>query len=140
MFEWVLLAHAAATWFMVGLIWFVQIVHYPLFAAVGPNECVPYAHRHQARTTWVVGPVMLVELTTALLLLRDGAARADLAWLGVALLAIVWTSTVVLQVPRHRRLAVAHDTAAVRGLVATNWARTLAWTARGAVALALLAT
>jgi hypothetical protein len=28
-----LLAHAAATLFMVGVIWFVQLVHYPLFAA-----------------------------------------------------------------------------------------------------------
>ena len=39
----VLLAHAAATLFMVGLIWFVQVVHYPLFARVGPDAFVPYA-------------------------------------------------------------------------------------------------
>lgn len=30
-----LLVHAAATWAMVGLVWFVQVVHYPLFAQVG---------------------------------------------------------------------------------------------------------
>ena len=30
-----LLLHAGATFFMCGLIWFVQIVHYPLFAQVG---------------------------------------------------------------------------------------------------------
>lgn len=26
----ILVVHAAATWFMVGLIWFVQVVHYEL--------------------------------------------------------------------------------------------------------------
>ena len=33
-----LIIHAAATWFMVGLIWFVQIVHYPMFANVGRDS------------------------------------------------------------------------------------------------------
>ena len=32
-----LLLHAAATLFMTGLIWFVQVVHYPLFARVGED-------------------------------------------------------------------------------------------------------
>ncbi len=30
----VLYLHAAATIFMTGLIWFVQVVHYPLFSEV----------------------------------------------------------------------------------------------------------
>ena len=30
--ETVTLVHAAATWFLVGLIWIIQVVHYPLFA------------------------------------------------------------------------------------------------------------
>ena len=29
--------HAAATWFMVGLVWVIQTVHYPLFAFVGES-------------------------------------------------------------------------------------------------------
>ena len=29
-----LLVHLAATWFLAGLIWVIQLVHYPLFAAV----------------------------------------------------------------------------------------------------------
>ena len=35
---WVLLAHVAATLYLVGLIWVVQGVHYPLFARVGPEQ------------------------------------------------------------------------------------------------------
>jgi hypothetical protein len=36
-----LLANAAATFFMVGVIWFVQVVHYPLFARVGTLDFPP---------------------------------------------------------------------------------------------------
>jgi hypothetical protein len=61
----VLLAHAAATLFMVGLIWFVQVVHYPLFSRVGSDAFVPYAAAHGVLTTWVVGPPMLLEFATA---------------------------------------------------------------------------
>lgn len=55
------MAHAGATWFMTGLIWFVQIVHYPLMGAVPGDAFRVYQELHQRRTTWIVGPVMLVE-------------------------------------------------------------------------------
>jgi hypothetical protein len=38
--------HLAATAAMVGLIWFVQVVHYPLFASVGADEFVAYENAH----------------------------------------------------------------------------------------------
>jgi hypothetical protein len=53
-----LLAHSAATLFLVGLIWFVQVVHYPLLAQVGTGEFVAYAASHgqawTARGGWVL--------------------------------------------------------------------------------------
>ncbi len=136
----VLLVHAAATWFMAGLIWFVQVVHYPLFATVGPAESVDYARRHQRRTTWVVGPPMLAELATAAWIawrLPAGVSPA-LAWTGLALVAVIWASTQWLQIPQHARLLAGRDDAVVRRLVTTNWLRTAAWTARGILALAML--
>ncbi len=42
------LAHITATLYMTGLIWFVQIVHYPLFARVGNAEFSAYEQRHTA--------------------------------------------------------------------------------------------
>jgi hypothetical protein len=61
----VLLIHALVTWFMTGLIWFVQVVHYPLMAAVGSPGFAAYEAAHSRRTTWVVAPVMLAEAATA---------------------------------------------------------------------------
>ncbi len=137
----VLLANVFATCFMTGLIWFVQVVHYPLFAAVGEAEFPSYSRAHQFRTTLVVGPVMLVEALTALLLALDVPAGTPptLAWIGVALLAIVWISTAALQVPAHTRLLKGLDGSVVRRLVASNWIRTIAWSARAIVAIAMLA-
>ena len=136
-----LLVHAGATVFMVGVIWFVQVVHYPLFGLVGTDGFVPYSDAHSRRTGYVVGPPMLVEAATAILLLiyRPDGVPAILLWGGALLLAIVWASTAFLQVPRHTRLGAGFDDAAYRGLVATNWIRTLAWTLRGILVLAMLA-
>lgn len=135
-----LLIHAAATLFMTGLIWFVQIVHYPLFAEVGVAGFARYEQLHSARTTWVVAPVMLVELAAAaaLLWLADSQTR-PLAQAGAALVAVIWLSTFFLQVPRHAQLKAGFDASAHAALVSTNWIRTVAWSARAVLALVLLA-
>ena len=135
-----LLANAVATLFMTGLIWFVQVVHYPLFARVG-NEAFPaYSRAHQTLTTLVVGPPMLVEALTALLLVvsRPAQVSAWLAWTGLALVGVIWLSTAALQVPAHGRLVSGFDAEVGSFLVTTNWIRTVAWSARAAVVCAML--
>jgi len=135
------IVHAGATWFMVGLIWFVQVVHYPLMGAVSLDAFPAYQHLHQRRTTWVVGPVMLVEAGAALLLVwlpSPEFAGLTLQGIGLLLLAIIWVSTFAVQVPLHGRLAAGFDRALWHRLVVTNWVRTMAWTVRGIIALAWL--
>lgn len=121
---------------MVGLIWFVQIVHYPMFRNVGEGSFPDYARLHQKLTTWVVAPLMLVEAFTAVGLLYRSPASIPPSWLwtGVALVFVVWLSTALLQVPRHGALAESgFSTTHHFALVTTNWVRTIAWTARGAL-------
>lgn len=133
-------AHAGATLFMTGLIWFVQVVHYPLFARVGEASFGAYHADHVPLTQRVVGVPMLVELGCALALLvwRPDAIPAWAAWLGAALAVALIASTMLVQVPLHARLAGGFDAGAHRRLVATSWLRTLGWTARGALALWML--
>jgi uncharacterized membrane protein len=134
----ILLIHVFATLFMVGLICFVQIVHYPLFANVGSEQFKTYEELHQRLTTWVVGPAMLVELATAVMLLKylRGESKT-LAWIGVGLVAVLWLSTALLSVPAHDSLTVEYSTGAYQELVSTNWIRTIAWTARGILVLVM---
>ncbi|TVQ32891.1 MAG: hypothetical protein EA376_04390 [Phycisphaeraceae bacterium] len=135
-----LLLHAGAALFMTGLIWFVQIVHYPLLGRVESNF-ERYELEHMRRTTWVVGPAMLIETTCAALLVISIPAGVDplLAWTGAALLALIWVSTALLQAPAHQKLAKGRDERRLRLLVQTNWIRTIAWSARSAIALVMLA-
>ncbi len=136
----VFISHVAATWLMIGLVWFVQVVHYPLFGEVGSSKFVTYEQRHTSRTSWVVGPPMLVEAATSVLLLwrRPPGIPLWQVWLGAALLAGVWLSTALLQVPCHSLLSKRFDVAALKHLVATNWIRTTAWSARGILVLSML--
>lgn len=130
-----ILVHAAATWFLVGLIWIVQVVHYPLFAGVGADGYVAYQRSHMTRITWIVAPAMFAEVFAAGALVW--LVGTPLAWIGAALLVLVWVSTFGVQVPLHARLTESFDARTHRLLVTTNWARTLLWSARGVIALLL---
>ncbi len=82
---------------------------------------------------------MLAEAATALLLLSpliDAPFAATLA--GAILLAVIWLSTALVQVPMHQRLLDGYSDQIARKLVESNWLRTLAWTARAVIALSLL--
>ena len=63
--EIILAAQALASSAMCGLIWFVQMVHYPLFAHTDTTHSPDYPDENQRRTAPVVIPPMLVEAATA---------------------------------------------------------------------------
>lgn len=130
---WVL--HSFITWALVGFIWHVQLVQYPLFLQVGQQSFPRYHAEHCMRISFVVVPLILLEAATGLWLLWQGPQIWYL-WAGFILFAIVWGSTFLVQVPLHDRLA-AHgwNDRTIRRLVLTNWIRTSAWTARGLLLL-----
>lgn len=130
-----LIANFAATWYMVGLIWQVQIVHYPLLSGIGADQFPKYHRQHANRITPVVGLPMLIELATAVLLYAASPLPqlAPLLALGLGLVIAVWVSTAALQIPCHSRLSHGFDPRIHRWLVLSNWIRTLAWTSRGVV-------
>jgi hypothetical protein len=130
----------ASTWTMVGVIWTVQLVHYPLMALADRDRYIEFQSEHQRRIGLLVVPVMLVELATALVLALApwSPMPAIQAWIGLALLTAIWASTFFVQVPLHARLAQSFDASAHRILVRTNWMRTVAWTARGLLLLAIV--
>ncbi len=139
--EILLIAQAVASGMMAGIIWFVQVVHYPLFAAVtGPHDA-EYARENQARTSLVVLPPMLVEAVAASWIAAwpPGGIGRGPALVGLALVGFAWLSTLAVQMPLHARLArEGHTPAIVAALVWSNWPRTLVWTARAILAAWML--
>jgi uncharacterized membrane protein len=128
-------ASLVSSWFMAGLIWIVQVVHYPLFGRVGREGFATYEAAHARLITPIVGPAMLVELVSSIALLaaRPRGMPAWAAWAGVALVGVAWASTAFVQVPLHGTLARGFDEDAHARLVATNWVRTAAWSGHAAL-------
>lgn len=127
-------AQLASTLAMFGLIWFVQLVHYPLFLRADPHTFAAFEAEHATRTGWIAAPLMVTELLSSLCLLRgslrpESVSRNE-ALLGLALVAVLWGSTVFLQIPLHNQLHRGYDRPAIQRLVAGNWVRTIAWTLR----------
>ncbi len=137
-----LVAQAVASGMMAGIIWFVQVVHYPLFAAAAPNDGGGYALENQRRTAPVVLPPMLVEAAAAawLVVAPPAAIGRATAVVGLVMVGLLWASTLGVQMPLHGRLArEGHAPAIVAALVRSNWLRTLLWTARAVLAAWMLA-
>ncbi|MGB8852531.1 MAG: hypothetical protein WCC69_03085 [Pirellulales bacterium] len=140
--EFLLAAQVIASAAMCGLIWFVQVVHYPLFARIEGEVSRAFADDNQARTGRVVIPFMLVEGVTAAVIAwapPPGVPRW-LALAGLMLVIAIWLSTALVQMPLHARLArEGHAADTVATLVRSNWPRTLLWSLRAALAAWMLA-
>ncbi|MCC9656681.1 hypothetical protein [Rhodopirellula halodulae] len=127
------LLNAMSTWYMVGLIWMVQIVHYKMFDRVGEDVFARYAMDHARLITPIVAIPMLIELATALGLLFTRPTAMPWGWavFGLVLVGLIWISTAVLQVPAHEKLANGFQADVYSTLVSTNWIRTVLWSIRG---------
>jgi hypothetical protein len=140
---WLFLAQLFATLYMTGLIWFVQLVHYPMFAdaaEAGDEHWKRFERTHLRRTTPLIPPIMLLEIATAALLLVDptGSVSRAWAWAGAVLLAVVWASTFLGAVPMHAKLQRGFAEGPHRWLLRFNLVRSLAWTGRSFFALLML--
>ena len=142
--RWLVIVHLAATWFMVGLIWTVHTVHYPLFAEVGPATYRAFQAEHVER----IGRLLLLPwLTEGLTLLgliwtafRGG--RRDLrvpVAVGAVAMGVVLLISGFWSAPAHGELADGFDAAVHDRLMTANLVRTLAWTVRGATAVWIVA-
>jgi len=133
----IVLSNLAATLVMVGVVWFVQIVHYPLYTRINSDAFPHYEVEHVNRITFLVGPAMFIEAGTALLLLlsRPPGVPMWVLLFGLALVGIIWGITVFMNVPQHNQLSFQFDAEVHRSLLATNWIRTIAWSVRGVLML-----
>ena len=131
--------HLISTWFMVGLIWTIHTVHYPLFATVGADTYVEFQAAHVDR----IGKLLLVpwaaEGATALLLLiwawrqRDQSLLPPLVIGGIAM-GVVLVVSGFFSAPAHADLADGFIPEVHDRLMKADLVRTLAWTARGITA------
>ena len=82
--------HAAATWYMVGVIWLIQLVHYPMFQFLDRARFKSSHTFHSTGITFVVMPAMLLELVlSAVIVWKPGPLNAP-ALIGFGLVVLIW--------------------------------------------------
>ncbi len=136
------IAHVAATLFMVGLIWTIHVVHYPLFAEVGAENYVDYQSAHVERIGIVLAFPWLLEGVTLLGVMALAVERRELrvpALVGAVAMAVVLVISGVWSAPAHGELADGFDAAVHDRLMTANLVRTLAWSLCGASAVWVMA-
>lgn len=138
--EVVFLINLLTTFYMLGIIWFVQIVHYPLFSFASKENFPEFAREHSRLATYVVIFPMIIELFTSLLLvfLAKSFELKLYFFIGFLLVLIIWFSTFFLQVPQHKKLGNGFDQKAHKYLVNSNWVRTACWTLRSIICIYLI--
>jgi hypothetical protein len=114
--------HIFSVYFMTGVIWIIQVVHYPLMSKVHPDFFAEFHLEHSNKITYVVGPTMILQLATSF-----WVSQFNYLWLGLSL--ANFALTFLVSVPIHNKLATTWNPELHKKLVFTNWPRTLLWSA-----------
>jgi hypothetical protein len=122
----------ASTAAMSGIIWLVQFLLYPALLEVQDTHWRRHHARHCRIMGYIAGPLMIVELVTAHLLVRLCWGTGVVIW---ALLALAqtyacWGLTFIISVPLHRKLEAHFSRRVVESLIRTNWPRVACWNAK----------
>ena len=115
---------------MIGFIWLVQIVNYPLFTFVDKRDYVSFQKAHMLRIGMLVIPVMIIELITGILLVYLSSDYFNISIWNAVLLAIIWIVTFGVFTFIHGRLRRGYDRILISKLVVFNWIRTGLWSFR----------
>ena len=135
-----LVIHVAATLFMVGLIWTIHYVHYPLFAYVGESTYASFQAAHVERigkllfVPWLIEGITLIGVLALAFLGTHKVLRVPAVINGAAM-AVVLVISGFWSAPAHAKLADGFDTSIHDQLMTVNLIRTLAWTVCGICAM-----
>ncbi len=136
-FQMSLKAQYFCCFFMTGIIWLIQLVHYPAFKYIDESKFEKFHSFHSTRITYIVAPVMAFELLTAFALCFS--VQTIYIW-NFILVLILWALTGFVSVPLHNSLTEGYDIKKINQLVKTNWYRTAIWTFRSMAILYFITT
>jgi hypothetical protein len=125
----ILITQLACCLSMTGIIWLVQLVHYPAYHYIAADKFQRYQKFHTKNITKIVLPLMLAELLSAILLaITWWPSFHSLANLAIVIL--IWLATFLISVPIHQKLNLTYDATLIKKLINTNWIRTILWSLR----------
>ena len=135
----VFLIQLVTTLVLVGVIWFVQVIHYPLYRKI-KEGFVQYERSHLRRMACFAGPLMFIEAGTAIMLIPMVSAGmlTSLAIVNLVLLVLIWLSTILFSIGQHQQLSVHFSSKTLRALIGCNSIRLVLWTVKGGVLISMV--
>jgi len=141
MISWVIfIIHLVSSFMMIGIVWLVQVINYPLLSLVPEQFFSAYYRSHLLKSQWIIVPLMVLEAATGGLLLIFPIVQVAywLYQINFALIVLIWLETILMHLSVHRQLKERHSKAAIENLTRIGWLRTITWSAHGAVLIAIL--
>ena len=122
--------HLVFTCIMVGVIWVMQLVHYPSFHFIDSSRYRSFQNFHMKNISFIVVPAMIFELGSGLIILYYNIQDSFWFFISMLMLITIWIITAVFFTALHGKLTRGYDRVIVDSLVRINWIRTGLWTAR----------
>ena len=137
-FTQILVLQTLLTAMLSGLIWTVQLAHYPAFKYIDEKEFVAFQSFHMRAISYIVMPLMLMELAGSMALIFTAKSYFTLSLINFGFVVAIWLATFFLSVPEHNKLMQGKNIDTIHRLVNTNWPRTLLWSAKLALSSYML--
>jgi hypothetical protein len=138
--DWVLILTLIFAWYHVGIVWLVQVVSWPIFVYVGPNEFEAYHLAWWRGIRYVIFVPSGLTLVGTILLLRftPSGVPHGILWAALGLYVLTYLLTAVWWGPQQMKLKDPH--APQFGVILkTHWVRTTLVSGYAAILLAALA-
>ncbi len=128
----VFIIHCIATFIMVGVIWVIQLVHYPSFYFIEKKKYQSFQKFHMRNISYIVMPMMIIELFTGFILIVNFNNFKGYYNFNISLffLLCTWAITGIIFTKLHNELLKGYDKLIIKKIIKWNWIRTIFWTFR----------
>ena len=139
--SFIFLFNLVLSFIAVGLIWTIQLVHYPSMRYISKDKFTEYHNFHSMRISILAIPLMLAELVTSIMLWYQNFNNTvhTVFLINLIIVVLIWLSTFLIQVPFHNALSKEKNKEKLSRLIRTNWIRTILWTSRSIFMILFLA-
>ena len=139
--SFIFLFNLVLSFIAVGLIWTIQLVHYPSMSFISKDKFPEYHNFHSIRISILAMPLMLAELVTSIMLWYQNFNNAiqTVFLINLIIVVLIWLSTFLIQAPLHNVLSKEKNKEKLSKLICTNWIRTILWTSRSILMILFLA-
>ena len=111
--------------YLVSLVFMTQFITYPTFLHIDKDKFSEYHRKYVNNISFIVAPVMLIELLTLLLIAYF--SKDFLIIKSLILLLVIWLTTFFIMIPSHNKISKIFNKKEINRLINYNWVRTILW-------------